>query len=159
MVREELVCKIRYLRGDTRDTCFIFMREVLAYSKHKLLSAGVSHLANKILPRVYLLPRARFQEARGIGSGREVRNEQWWKLELCTIAGSPLSQSYGRFSCKIAQPLSFYNANSMVNTRRALFYTRSLPLPWYIAGSKWVLCAISRPTWNCQVQNFLWQSS
>lgn len=43
LARDGLVCKIRYLRGDTRDTCFIFMREerrVLAYSKHKLLSAG-----------------------------------------------------------------------------------------------------------------------
>lgn len=42
--RDGLVCKIRYLRGDTRDTCFIFMRggreRVLAYSKHKLLLAG-----------------------------------------------------------------------------------------------------------------------
>lgn len=43
LAKDGLVCKIRYLRGDTRDTCFIFMREerrVLAYSKHKLLSAG-----------------------------------------------------------------------------------------------------------------------
>jgi len=37
--RDGFVCKIRYLHGDTRDTCFIFMRGVLAYSKHKLLAA------------------------------------------------------------------------------------------------------------------------
>lgn len=40
IVRDRLVCKIRYLHGDTRDPCFIFMRGVLAYSKHKLLAAG-----------------------------------------------------------------------------------------------------------------------